>query len=124
MKAKHMLPVSRRTDKSSTTALPLLCNGDRLTQPEFHRRYLTYPDDAHFELIGGIVYVPSPQRMPHSDYDGELGFIYGLYRRSTPGVGRVARRHNDPGRGKSMVYRRFLAAPANQNPRSGSKAPR
>jgi|SRR5438552_3269847 len=76
MKAKHMLPVSRRTDKSSTTALPLLCNGDRLTQPEFHRRYLTYPDDAHFELIGGIVYVPSPQRMPHSDYDGELGFIF------------------------------------------------
>ena len=82
MKAKHMLPVSRRTDKSSTTALPLLCNGDRLTQPEFHRRYLTYPDDAHFELIGGIV-----QRSP-------------------------------------WFCRRFLAAPANQNPRSGPKAPR
>jgi Uma2 family endonuclease len=86
MKARHMTPVSRRTDKSSGTALPLLCNGDRLTQAEFHRRYLTYPDDVHFELIGGIVYLPSPKRVPHSNYDGELGFIYGLYRRGTPGV--------------------------------------
>src|SRR5437016_4168492 len=89
MKVKHMRPALRRTDKASTTVLPLLCNGDRLTQPEFHRRYLTYPDDVHFRLIGGIVYVPSPKRVRHSDYDGELGFVYGLYRRSTPGIGEL-----------------------------------
>ena len=31
--------------------LPLI-PGQRLTQPEFHRRYAAYPEDAKFELIG------------------------------------------------------------------------
>jgi Uma2 family endonuclease len=63
-----------------------LVNGDRLRQPEFHRRYLTYPEDVQFELIGGVVYMSSPQRLSHSDYDGELGFALELYRRGTPGT--------------------------------------
>jgi Uma2 family endonuclease len=63
-----------------------LHNGDRLSQAEFHRRYELYPEDAKFELIGGIVYMASPLRVPHSDYDEELGFVLGLYRRGTPGT--------------------------------------
>ena len=35
-------------------------NGDRLTQPEFHRRYEAYPDNTKFELIGGTVHMTSP----------------------------------------------------------------
>lgn len=67
-------------------AVPLLHNGDRLTQSEFHRRYEAHPGKEKFELIGGIVYMASPLRKPHSDYDDELGFALGLYRRATPGV--------------------------------------
>jgi Uma2 family endonuclease len=63
-----------------------LVNGDRMTQPEFHRRYEHYPEDVKFELIGGIVYTASPLRLPHSDDQEELGFLLGLYRRATPGT--------------------------------------
>jgi Uma2 family endonuclease len=63
-----------------------LHNGDRLSQAEFHRRYELYPEDAKFELIGGVVYMASPLHMPHSDYDEELGFVLSLYRRATPGT--------------------------------------
>src|ERR1700722_8938579 len=63
-----------------------LANGDRMRQPEFHRLYQECPEDVKFELIGGIVYMASPLRLPHSDYDDELGFAFGLYRRHTLGV--------------------------------------
>jgi Uma2 family endonuclease len=63
-----------------------LHNGDRLSQAEFHRRYEQYPDDVKFELIGGIVYMASPLRLPHSRYDGQLGFVLELYTMATPGT--------------------------------------
>src|SRR5262245_23953577 len=63
-----------------------LCNGDRMKQPEFHRRYLTYPEDKKFELVGGTVFMASPLGLPHSEYDEEVGFLLGLYRRGTPGT--------------------------------------
>ena len=65
---------------------PLLCNGDRLDQPEFHRRYLQYPSHIKFELIGGIVYMTSPLSVPHSNYDGKLGLLLELYSEATPGT--------------------------------------
>jgi Uma2 family endonuclease len=68
------------------TVTDVLVNGDRMGQPEFHRRYQACPDDVKFELIGGIVYMASPLRLPHSDYDDELGFAFGLFRRHTLGV--------------------------------------
>ena len=57
-----------------------------MTQAEFHRRYETYPEDVKIELVGGIVYMASPLRLTHSRYDGEIGFVYELYRRATPGT--------------------------------------
>jgi hypothetical protein len=66
--------------------VPLLVNGDRLTQPEFHKRYAACPEDEKFELIGGIVYMASPFRVAHAHYDEEVSFALGLYRRATPGV--------------------------------------
>src|SRR5262245_30935386 len=68
-----------------TIRLPL-DNGDRLSQPEFHRRYETYPDDVKIELVGGTVYMASPLGLEHSDYTEEVGYLLGTYRRATPGV--------------------------------------
>jgi hypothetical protein len=42
-----------RKQSRRTAAEPLLHNGDRLTQPEFHRRYEAHPGKEKFELIGG-----------------------------------------------------------------------
>ena len=66
--------------------VPLLCNGDRMTQAEFHRRYEAYPDDIRFELIGGIVYMASPLRRPHGSYHVTLSLALALYAGETPGV--------------------------------------
>lgn len=45
-----------------TQEIPLLENGDRLTRPEFERRYAAMPQVKKAELIEGIVYMPSPVR--------------------------------------------------------------
>ncbi len=66
--------------------VPLLANGDRMKQPEFHRRYEEYPGDAKFELIGGIVYMASPARWLHGQFWNDLSTLLGLYCYGTPGV--------------------------------------
>jgi Uma2 family endonuclease len=43
---------------------PTLESGDRLTRAEFHRRYCERPDLKKAELVEGVVYVPSPVRIP------------------------------------------------------------
>lgn len=69
------------------SGVPLLVNGERMKQPEFHRRYLQYPEDDKWELIGGVVYhMASPLKLTHSNYDDEIGYLLGTYRRATPGV--------------------------------------
>src|SRR5688572_30660554 len=67
--------------------LPPLENGDRLTRPEFERRYEAMPHLKKAELIEGEVHMPSPVRMqhhgePHADVITWLG----TYRSATPGV--------------------------------------
>jgi Uma2 family endonuclease len=76
--------VSRTT--IATDRVTLLENGDRMNQAEFHRRYLESPEDEKWELVGGTVYRASPLSLTLSDYDEQIGFALGLYRRSTPGV--------------------------------------
>jgi hypothetical protein len=49
-----------------TRVLPMLENGDQLDQKTFHARYQAMPEDCRAELIGGIVYMSSPQNVPHS----------------------------------------------------------
>jgi Uma2 family endonuclease len=63
-----------------------LHNGDRMKQPEFHRRYEAYPEDVKFELVGGIVYMASPLRRPHGVYHVTLSGVFALYEAATPGV--------------------------------------
>ncbi len=71
---------------SQPDLLPLE-NGDRLTRPEFERRYRAMPHVKKAELIEGVVYMASPLRAnahghPHSILMTWLG-VYSIY---TPGV--------------------------------------
>jgi hypothetical protein len=66
--------------------VPLLVNGDRMSQAEFHRRYQEYPEDTKFELVGGTVYMASPLRNPHGTYHQMFNWVFLLYQAGTPGV--------------------------------------
>ena len=70
----------------SNLPFPTLESGDRLTRPEFERRYAA-SSDMKAELIEGIVYVASPLRFqqhaePHSRLHGWLW----TYQVATPGL--------------------------------------
>jgi hypothetical protein len=72
---------------SFTASIPPLENGDRLTRPEFERRYDAMPGVKKAELIEGVVYVPSP--VSHTNHGGphfDVIAWLGMYRMSTPGV--------------------------------------
>lgn len=66
--------------------IPPLENGDRLTQPEYHRRYQAMPEHVHAELIGGIVYMASPVRQAHMRFNLVVATWLALYEAGTPGV--------------------------------------
>ena len=71
----------------SSEQMPLLEPGDRLSRPEFERRYDAMPALRKAELIEGVVYIPSPVRYrrhgrPHAQLIGWL--IH--YEAGTPGV--------------------------------------
>ncbi|MBD2194152.1 MULTISPECIES: Uma2 family endonuclease [Calothrix] len=71
----------------AASTLPPLENGDKLTRPEFERRYHAMPEVKKAELIEGIVYMASPVRFrshgkPHAYIMGWLS----LYESATPGV--------------------------------------
>lgn len=67
--------------------IPPLQNGDRLSQPEFERRYEAMPSLKKAELIEGIVFMASPLRFePHAEPHGDLMIWLGTYKVATPGV--------------------------------------
>lgn len=66
--------------------VPQLYGGDRLTQAEFHRRYLAYPKEVRFELIEGTVVMASPVGHDHARYHASLTRILGLFEMATNGV--------------------------------------
>jgi Uma2 family endonuclease len=76
---------TRRSDPTGRPDGPLY-NGDRRTQAEFHRLYETAPDDARFELVGGVVYMASPLRRVHALYHADLSAALASYVRKTPGI--------------------------------------
>ena len=66
---------------------PQLEPGDRLTRPEFERRYDAMPDLKKAELIEGVVHMPSPVRAEqHGDRHADLIGWLTAYRANTPGV--------------------------------------
>jgi Uma2 family endonuclease len=67
-------------------SLPPLENGDRLDQKTFHARYQAMPEDFRAELIGGIVHLPSPQKIPHSETQLLVVRWLDEYAEATPGT--------------------------------------
>lgn len=66
--------------------LPPLREGERLDQPTFHERYEAMPPGTRAELIGGVVYMPSPLGRPHGRTQRHLsGWLY-KYECATPGT--------------------------------------
>lgn len=86
MKMVSKRSATLRGRQANGQPLPILENGDRMSQAEFHRRYQAYPKHIKIELVGGTVYMPSPLRLEHSDYDLEITAALLQYRRATPGV--------------------------------------
>jgi len=66
--------------------LPPLLAGQELDQPTFHERYEAMPPGTWAELIGGVVYMPSPLFEPHGEIDGDVGLWLSHYKRFTKGV--------------------------------------
>jgi Uma2 family endonuclease len=81
-----MRSAERKTKPAPRRALPPLMNGDRLSQPEFRRRYASYPPAVKIELVGGVVYVSSPQRRRHGQHQPMLSGVVWLYTNATPGI--------------------------------------
>jgi Uma2 family endonuclease len=73
---------------ATPTEQPVLLEpGDHLTREEFHRRYLARPDIKKAELIDGVVYVPSPVRIPqHARPHGFVMAWLGYYISLAPDI--------------------------------------
>jgi hypothetical protein len=75
------------SERLAAEKTPVLENGDRLTRPEFERRYDAMPNLKKAELIKGVVYVPSPVSFEkHGGLHFDLITWLGQYRLATPGV--------------------------------------
>jgi len=66
--------------------VPPLVAGDKLTREEFLRRWEAHPEIKLAELIGGLVFMPSPVSVDHGDTDNDVGTWLGLYKAATPGT--------------------------------------
>ena len=66
--------------------LPPLEAGQRLDQPTFHERYKAMPPGTRAELIGGVVYMPSPLSRNHGQSTCKISGWLFHYRRFTPGI--------------------------------------
>ena len=66
--------------------LPLLESGDHLDQATFHARYLAMPEAFRAELIGGVVFVPSPLSWGHGLHHTIVMTWLGNYWIATPGT--------------------------------------
>ncbi len=72
--------------ESLAGSIPRLENGDRLTVPEFERRYEAMPDEKKAELIEGVVYLSSPVSVGHAQADSAVHTWLGLYAARHPGL--------------------------------------
>lgn len=78
--------VSQSTDTQHNTPPPLE-SGDRLTRPEFERRYAAASHIKKAELIEGIVFVGSPLRhTQHGKPHSRVMTWLGVYQALTPGT--------------------------------------
>jgi hypothetical protein len=76
----------RSVESAVNGRVPPLENGDRLTRPEFERRYAAMPHVKKAELIEGVVYMPSPVSNEHAQPHFDLIAWLAFYRAATPGI--------------------------------------
>src|SRR5947209_5642944 len=69
-----------------TISIPTLEVGDRLTCAEFERRYAAMTRLKKAELIEGVVYMPSPVSMRHSNPQSKMTYLLVAYESATPGT--------------------------------------
>ncbi|MCI0684997.1 MAG: Uma2 family endonuclease [Gemmataceae bacterium] len=66
--------------------VPPLKPGLRLTRQEFLRRWELHPEITKAELLGGVVYMPSPVSVEHGSGEGHVGLWIGTYWVATAGT--------------------------------------
>jgi Uma2 family endonuclease len=71
---------------TAALAPPPFQPGDRLTRAEFMSRWEQHPEIKFAELIGGVVYMPSPLSLTHGVTDNLAGAWLCCYRAETPGT--------------------------------------
>src|SRR5262245_23316136 len=119
-----------RTNDMATVEqeVPPLAAGMRLTREKFLHLWDLHPEIKRAELIGGIVYMPSPVSLKHVMPDDDVGLWLSTYRVHTPGTDGGANATTllledspQPDRhlrilseygGKSWVEDKYLAGPA------------
>ena len=84
----RVMPPSARQAKRDARGVevPRLEAGDRLDQKTFHARYEAMPPGTRAELVGGIVYMPSPLKLPHGGCHVLLSRWLDQYAEATDGV--------------------------------------
>jgi len=83
---EQQAPAQQALSQPRVKPLPLN-SGDRLSLPEFERRYQAHPEIKKAELIEGVVYVASPVLADlHADPHFDVITWLGTYRAMTPGV--------------------------------------
>lgn len=70
----------------SVATEPILVDGQRLDQPEFHRLYELTPEQFKAELIDGVVYVACPVGLGHGGAHVPVNVWLAYYEENTPGV--------------------------------------
>jgi Uma2 family endonuclease len=75
-----------RTDTPAIAPPRPLVEGERLDQPTFHARYLAMPPGTRAELIGGVVFMPSPVGEEHGEAQVPTIVWLSYYAEQTPGV--------------------------------------
>src|SRR5262245_16858001 len=65
---------------------PPLVAGERLDRATFHDRYVQMPENTRAELVGGIVYMPSPLRSDHGDVNHWVDVWLDRYLEFTEGL--------------------------------------
>ncbi len=79
--------VNPNHSKHLSKSIPPLESGDRLTRPEFERRYAAMPPLKKAQLIEGVVYMASPLRhTQHGKPHSQIMTWLGVYQVFTPGV--------------------------------------
>ncbi len=73
-------------DVQLSLVLPPLEQGEHLDQKTFHERYSAMPKHVRAELILGVVHMPSPLKVPHSDGHLDAGRWLLEFEDMTPGV--------------------------------------